>query len=170
MAEQKQRWFDQFVALDDTEAAKGGLIKNAVGSDSQIYWAFNEDTKTLTVSGTGDINWDDSENCYKGGDNPPWKDYRSQIENLVIGEGITGTSKIKIFAGLENLKNIQFPSTFTKLYSGAFATCSKLESVTLPEQLVSMGDVVFSNCTNLKTLVVKNRALQTPTSGHCRPI
>lgn len=156
----------QFVALDDTEAAKGGLIKNAEGSDSQIYWAFNEDTKTLTVSGTGDINWDGSPDCYKGGENPPWNKYKSQIENLVIDEGITGTSQIKIFANLANLKNIQFPSTFTKLYSGAFASCWGLESVTLPEQLVSMGDVVFSNCTNLKTLVVKNRALKTPTSGN----
>ena len=156
----------QFVALDDTEAAKGGLIKNAEGSDSQIYWAFNEDTKTLTVSGTGDINWDGSPDCYNGGENPPWKDYKSQIENLVIDEGITGTSQIKIFAGLANLKNIQFPSTFKKLYSGAFASCWGLESVTLPEQLVSMGDVVFSNCTNLKTLVVQNRALRTPTSGN----
>ena len=156
----------QFVALDDTEAAKGGLIKNAEGSDSQIYWAFNEDTKTLTVSGTGDINWDGSPTCYKGGENPPWNKYKSQIESLVIDEGITGTSQIKIFAGLTNLKSIQFPSTFTKLYSGAFASCGGLESVTLPEQLVSMGDVVFSNCTNLKTLVVKNRALKTPTSGH----
>ena len=156
----------QFVALDDTEAAKGGLIKNAEGSDSQIYWAFNEDTKTLTVSGTGDINWDDSPDCYKGGENPPWNKYKGQIENLVIDEGITGTSKIKIFAGLANLKSIQFPSTFKRLYSGAFASCSKLESVTLPEQLVSMGDVVFSNCTNLKTLVVKNQNLTTPTKGH----
>lgn len=156
----------QFVALDDTEAAKGGLIKNAEGSDSQIYWAFNEDTKTLTVSGTGDINWDGSPDCYKGGENPPWNKYKSQIENLVIDEGITGTSQIKIFAGLTNLKNIQFPSTFTKLYSGAFASCGGLESVTLPEQLVSMGDVVFSNCTNLKTLVVKNQNLTTPTKGH----
>ena len=156
----------QFVALDDTEAAKGGLIKNAAGSSNQIYWAFNDATKTLTVSGTGDINWDDSPDCYKGGENPPWNKYKSQIENLVIDEGITGTSKIKIFAGLANLKNIQFPSTFTKLDSGAFASCWGLESVTLPEQLVSMGDVVFSNCTNLKTLVVQNRALRTPTSGN----
>ena len=156
----------QFVALDDAEAAKGGLIKNAAGSSSQIYWAFNEDTKTLTVSGTGDINWDGSPDCYNGGENPPWNKYKSQIENLVIDEGITGTSQIKIFANLANLKNIQFPATFTKLYSGAFASCGGLESVTLPEQLVSMGDVVFSNCPNLKTLVVQNRALKTPTSGN----
>ena len=120
----------------------------------------------MTVSGTGDINWDGSPDCYKGGENPPWNKYKSQIENLVIDEGITGTSQIKIFANLANLKNIQFPSTFTKLYSGAFASCGGLESVTLPEQLVSMGDVVFSNCTNLKTLVVQNRALRTPTSGN----
>ena len=156
----------QFVAFDDAEAAKGGLIKNATGSSSQIYWAFNDATKTLTVSGTGDINWDGSESCYKGGEEPPWNKYKGQIENLVIGEGITGTSQIKIFANLANLKNIQFPATFTKLYSGAFASCGGLESVTLPEQLVSMGDVVFSNCTNLKTLVVQNRALRTPTSGN----
>ena len=156
----------QFVALDDTEAAKGGLIKNAAGSSSQIYWAFNDATKTLTVSGTGDINWDGSESCYKGGEEPPWNKYKGQIENLVIGEGITGTSQIKIFAGLANLKNIQFPSTFTKLADGTFATCTNLVSVTLPEQLVSMGNVVFSNCPNLKTLVVENRALKTPTSGN----
>ena len=154
----------QFVALDNTEAAKGGLIENAKGSDSQIYWAFNDATKTLTVSGTGDIDWD--ENTYSRGDNPPWKDYRSQIENLVIDEGITGTSKIKVFSSLSNLKNIQFPSTFTELADGTFATCTNLASVTLPEQLVSMGSVVFSNCPNLKMLVVKNRALQTPTSGN----
>ena len=156
----------QFVALDNTEAAKGGLIQNAEGSDSQIYWAFNDATKTLTVSGTGDINWNGSPDCYNGGENPPWKNYKSQIENLVIDEGITGTSQIKIFAGLANLKNIQFPSTFKKLADGTFATCTNLASVTLPEQLVSMGSVVFSNCPNLKMLVVKNQNLTTPTKGH----
>ena len=156
----------QFVALDNTEDAKGGLIKNAEGSDSQIYWAFNDATNTLTVSGTGDINWDGSPECYDGGENPPWNKYKSQIENLVIDEGITGTSQIKIFAGLANLKNIQFPSTFKKLADGTFATCTNLASVTLPEQLVSMGNVVFSNCLNLKMLVVENRELKTPVSGN----
>lgn len=156
----------QFVALDNTEDAKGGLIKNAEGSDSQIYWAFNDATNTLTVSGTGDINWDDSPDCYKGGENPPWNKYKSQIENLVIDEGITGTSKIKVFSSLSNLKNIQFPSTFKKLADGTFATCTNLASVTLSEQLVSMGNVVFSNCLNLKMLVVENRELKTPVSGN----
>lgn len=156
----------QFVALDNTEDAKGGLIENAEGSDSQIYWAFNDATNTLTVSGTGDINWDDSKSCYDRGDNPPWNKYKSQIENLVIDEGITGTSKIKVFSSLSNLKNIQFPSTFTKLADGTFATCTNLASVTLPEQLVSMGNVVFSNCPKLKTLVVQNRELKTPVRGN----
>lgn len=67
-------------------------------------------TKTLYLMGTGEIKLVGDQ--YKGGDTPPWSTYLSQVENLVIGEGITGTGTLKIFSSLTKLKNVSFPSTF----------------------------------------------------------
>ena len=140
--------------MDDDTSASSGLI---VGSNN-ILWAFDKNTKTLTVSGKGNITWDAAR--YEAGDNPPWAAFISQIEKLVIGEGITGSSETKLFANLTCLQQISFPSTFTSLGDGTFATASALENVVIPATVTKMGTVVFSACDNLKTLTVLNRTMQ----------
>ena len=143
-----------FVAFDDDTSASSGLI---VGSNN-ILWVFDKNTKTLTVSGEGNITWDAK--LYKAGDNPPWATFIPQIEKLVIGEGITGSSETKLFANLTCLKQISFPSTFTSMGDGTFATASALENVVIPATVTKMGPVVFSACDNLKSLTVLNRTMQ----------
>ena len=143
-----------FVAFDDDTSASSGLI---VGSNN-ILWAFDKNTKTLTVSGKGNITWDAAR--YEAGDNPPWAAFIPQIEKLVIGEGITGSSETKLFANLTCLQQISFPSTFTSLGDGTFATASALENVVIPATVTKMGTVVFSACDNLKALTVLNRTMQ----------
>ena len=56
-----------------------------------ITWDYDTDSKTLTVSGTGDITLSDP---YSGGNNPPWNAFKTEIEHLVISEGISGTASI----------------------------------------------------------------------------
>ncbi len=46
------------------------------------------------------------------------------------------------------------PSTVTRIYGHAFASCSNLTSVTLPSNLQTLGNFVFLNCTNLTGDVV----------------
>ena len=140
--------------MDDDTSASSGLI---VGSDN-ILWAFDKNEKTLTVSGKGNITWDAK--LYEAGDNPPWAAFIPQIEKLVIGEGITGSSVTKLFANLTCLQQISFPSTFTSMGDGTFATASALENVVIPATVTKMGPVVFSACDNLKTLTVLNRTMQ----------
>lgn len=62
---------------------------NAFASDKTGYlsetisWNFDDNTKTLTISGTGEIP------VIKNNDEIPWFDYKDNIENLIISEGIT---------------------------------------------------------------------------------
>ena len=121
-----------------------------------ITWAYDKGSKTLTVSGDGDITLSDP---YSGGNNPPWNAFKTEIEHLVISEGITGTASIKVFADMSALQTIQFPSTLKTLATGTFATDTALSSVVLPKTIESIGNVVFSMCTGLTSLTIQNRTM-----------
>ena len=54
------------------------------GTDgSDVTWTYNPDSKTLTISGTGEkANYDNA-------DSQPWKNYRNDITSIVIESGVT---------------------------------------------------------------------------------
>ena len=71
----------------------------------------------LTISGTGMITAYDS-NSYN------WKDYNSQVKELVVEEGITdyqATSLDSCFSKFNNLEKVTFPTTITKIYGYTFS-------------------------------------------------
>ena len=110
----------------------------------EITWTYDTGSKTLTVIGSGLITLKDLT-----GNTHPWDAFKTEIEHLIIGDGITGTGSIKVFAELSALQTVQFPSTLTTLATGTFATDTALSSVVLPKTIESIGNVVFSMCTGL---------------------
>ncbi len=99
------------------------------GSESSVTWSYNPTTKTLTISGTGQMMYYGSA---LGGDSQyhstaPWSHFDSEIETVIVENGVT-------YIG-----------------SYAFAYCTALTSVSLPATVSQMGNYVcyYSNVTRI---------------------
>ena len=99
------------------------------GSESSVTWSYNPTTKTLTISGTGQMMYYGSA---LGGDSKyhstaPWSYLDSEIQKVIVEDGVT-------YIG-----------------SYAFAYCTALTSVSLPATVNQMGNYVCysSNVTRI---------------------
>lgn len=112
-------------------------------------WTFDGNTKTLTLSGTGDtgdfqpylIPQSDTLNC------PPWQ--RLQYRHIVIEEGIT---RVGSFAFNNNhfIESITFPSTLTAL--GEYLSSSlwsNVSQIEIPAGLTSLSGNTFDLCKDI---------------------
>lgn len=150
-----------------------GMMENPSGKcGDDITWEFDRETKTLTLSGKGTPYYytgayDDPKESKKDTiiaygvaekqvftTYPKWNTYEKYIENLVIEDGIDVLTEA-LFAGLENLKNIDF-GTVETVQCRCFWNCTSLEEVSFPDTVKSVGDAVFSFCSSLKSVEIPN--------------
>lgn len=96
-------------------------IMNAYAADSgncgaglftpgkNAQYKYDGDTKTLTITGTGATkDYGESIGLY-----PPWRDYKDEIENIVIGEGIETIGNYSFF-NCTAVKSVTLPSSLKK--------------------------------------------------------
>ena len=118
-------------------------------------WSYDFSTKTLTISGSGDM--DDYSHLRNNSYKPrPWMSYQKEIENIVICDGITSIGQEAFGSNwgggiFENLHSISIAPTVKKIGAEAFMYAQKLESIDLPDGLKSIGDSAFS-ITGIKTI------------------
>lgn len=93
----------------------------SVNTDGSIIGEYDAETKTFTVTGTGAI-----EDYSSSGS--PFYAIRSEVEHLVIGEGITRIGNYAFYQG-SNLQSISLPSTLESIGQNAFRQCSGLTSI-----------------------------------------
>ena len=111
---------------------------------------YSFDGKTLTISGTGAMA------NYESSDQQPWKDFRNEIESLVIKKGVTGIGNYA-FADCEYLGSVTYEagSQLTSIGKYAFYDCYyRLASVYIPASVTSIGDDAFAYCGYLKNVFV----------------
>lgn len=111
-----------------------------------VYWNYDENTKTLTVSGNGAMYDYDL-----FGTNAPWwneKDggfeYLFDIKNININENVIyiGSSS---FACSE-VNNVNISNTVRTIGCSAFWGCSSLKSVEIPNGVETIGTQAFAGC------------------------
>ena len=120
----------------------------ASNNKSNVKWKFDVDTKTLTISGTGATASSSSDKEIK----MPWKAYVEEIEEVVIGEGITEL-RAK-FGDCPKLTSIIFEGeSKAVICTAAFANCTALKEITLPAGTTCEG-VAFAGCTGLKKATI----------------
>ena len=132
------------------------------GTDGSITWTFDDETGTLTISGTGDMNGYGSDRRVQVSSSSwtyittaPWGDFFGEVKLIVVEEGVTSIGE-NAFVGIcrdapASLK-VQLPSTVTRICDNAFRYCNKLNEINLPNGLISIGNNAFDSCGELKTI------------------
>ena len=133
-------------------------------------WEVNTDTRTITISGSGEMN-DYILPCYDEEGYRPWVDYIDYIQNVKIGNDVTNVgnyafmwhynlANVKIsgsvtsigdhsFFGCENLKDVYISNGTNSINKDAFAGCKGLKSIRIPKTLKSIGTDAFFYCNNM---------------------
>ena len=111
-----------------------------------LTWSFDETTGTLTISGEGAM--DDY-----GYNNLPWEDFKDEIENVVINDGVTTVGHCA-FSDCINIESVTIPESVNTIGEYAFSNCESLSKAILPEGVIEIGDGAFSHCYYLATVVV----------------
>lgn len=152
--------------------SNAGIMPTAITASGQcgsnVSWSYDDVSKTMTVSGEGDM-WD-----YDGYSTREW--YDLDVEKLVIEDGVTTigkysfclcgnlttvilgddvtTIKEEAFNTCSNLKTIYFGKSLTDIGKLAFSDCSSLESLTISDSVKTIGEMAFNYCSNLSTVVL----------------
>ena len=114
----------------------------------QLYYAYNTDTKALTLTGTGTLRG-------SGGLTPfswttvPYHD----VETVVIESGATGIGALA-FDFFSSLTSITIPDTVTFIGSFAFSKCYSLPSITIPSGVTEIGQDAFDQCRSLERVTI----------------
>lgn len=130
------------------EKAEDGVIasgKCGVNGTDNVTWTLTKDG-TLTIRGQG------ATADYSGGDNP-WYSYRSQIQQVVVEDGVTKLGKY-LFYGCGNIEKVTLPNSVTAIGNGTFIYCNALTELTLPDGLESIGDGAFQSCSGLTEMIL----------------
>ena len=128
-----------FLAVVLTVTAQSALIK--ASEDDPVSVSFDEQTATLTVTGSGNVNSLDVSS------------YAAKTKKIVVGEGIT----ILESGGFEDFRfvtEIKLPSSLTLIGWGAFENCKLLTDISLPDGLKSIGGSTFHGCTSLTEVTI----------------
>ena len=102
---------------------------------NNLTWTFYSDS-TLTINGSGSMAnfWDG----FGYGDTYPWRNYRSQIKTIIIGDSVN-TIEEAAFGNCINLTSVTMSNSLTTIGFQSFVGCSNLTSITLPNSLTIIG-------------------------------
>jgi len=103
------------------------------GTAGTLLWKISEDT--LTITGTGPMP------NYNDGELPPWFEFRKEVKNVVIANGVTSIGNFA-FAEFEEMISLIMPDTVTIIGEGAFIGCG-LSDVVLPNSIKTIGGGAF---------------------------
>ena len=116
-----------------------------------VYWNYDESSKTLTISGTGEMYI--YNNGLQGYNFAPWIGYCRDILTVKIETGVTKIGMCA-FIYCSSLTSVTIPNSVTEIDFWAFSDCSSLTSVTIPDSVTTIGGEVFSNCISLTSIDV----------------
>ena len=120
-------------------------IQNPIlGTD--IKWTISRDNKTITISGKGEM--PDFDNT-SSGKRCPWEDKKSEIDKVVIEEGVTTIGQ-NAFSKCIRLSEVQIPKTVTTIGSAAFKGCNTLRQIDIPGSVKDVMPFAFHDCPQLK--------------------
>ena len=127
-------------------------------------WVYDRETKTLTFSGTTDL-----EEFELDGHSPEprWWCWNNEAEHLVIENGITGLPGEE-FSDFYKLKTVELPDTVTYIGNCVFDGCVEIETIKMSENITFIGDLAFSDCYSWKNVWIPEKVTSIGEWAFCR--
>lgn len=119
----------------------GGEQKELTGECGEnAIWKYNSETKTLTISGTGKIEWRIAN-----------KEIERNAKKLIVEDGIkiVGESVFNLF----NLSEVILPNSLKEIEARAFCSC-EIKKITIPKNVTKIGSSAFADCSELKEITI----------------
>lgn len=135
------------------EGAVDPYSGNCGAEGNNIRWTFDENTRTLSFTGTGvmaDFTIDYTVLPYAA--NTPWKQYLYKITNIALSEGITYIGQ-GAFYGMDKVTEVVFPEGLIEIGDYAFSNCQGIKSFTFPSTLQIVGNGMFTNNYAVKEII-----------------
>ena len=122
---------------------------------NNITWNFDESTGTLTLSGNGEM-YD-----LPDGEKAPWrKDFRQQVQHIIIKDGITSIGT-KAFYALDKVVDIRIPNSVKIIKKGALQGCESIKEVHLPDTIIAIGTNAFQFMNSCEGFYINSPSSQT---------
>lgn len=121
-----------------------------------VYWNYDEKTKTVILTGSGpmaDYDYEGDEYGIYATSKYDSNLWSRDCEIAIISEGITSISDFS-FTHCTKLKSISIPQTIEYIGEYAFSSCYLLDNVVLPEGLKTIKVAAFSNCISLNKITI----------------
>ncbi len=132
---------------------------------ANAYYSFEPTSGTLTISGTGAMDDFSDGSAASGGLQPrPWYDYKNDIKNVVIQDGVLTVGE-NAFWSCANIETVDFGNTVKGIGKYAFSGCSSLTAVELPESVTYIGTQAFADCESLKSVIIPGKITEIPTAA-----
>ena len=136
-------------------ATTDNLVSGECGE--KATWSYNKTTKTLTISGSGEMysylylgyvdEVSDPEELL------PWFDFRTEIKKIVIGDKITNIGQ-SAFYECTSLEEVKLGKKVTKIEEYAFCGCRALKTINFTDELEYIGYGAFFECENITKLYI----------------
>jgi hypothetical protein len=113
------------------------------GTLDDLFWKLSEEG-VLMIKGKGTMKQVYSHSIENNTETQEaWQEYREQIKQIVIEDGVTNISD-KAFAFCSQLEKISIAASVKELGKNVFDGCYNLSDVSLPEGLEKIGEKAFS--------------------------
>lgn len=115
-------------------------ISNKCGDN--LSWDFDNESGTLTISGTGDMY-----------DKMIWAGFHSQIKQVIIQPGVTSIGE-ETFSNCQRLTSISISESVNSIGKKCFHNCTNLSAITIPNGVTSIEELTFDGCRALISIII----------------
>ncbi len=140
------------LGIDFSTQASAAVFNGYCGWN--VTWSYDNETKALTISGSGDMATFDDQ-YYDDYDEAPWYEYCNKIKTVTITEGVKNISP-DAFSYCAALTSVTIPASVELIDSYAFNMCTSLTSVSFANgsKLEYVGEGAFYSCTALTNITL----------------